>query len=68
MASPNERLAAWRLGEGLTLVAAAELLGTKWWRLRRYENGERSPDISFAVAAQRVVGIPVEAWAKSEAA
>jgi len=64
MKTPRERLAAWREREGLTLAEAAEKLGTKWWNLRRYEV-DRDPPVAVAVAIERVVGIPVEAWAKS---
>lgn len=68
MRQAHVQLAAWRQRSGLTLTAAAELLNTKWWNLRRYESGERLPSLECAVEIERVVRIPVEAWAKRKAA
>lgn len=65
--SAHERLAAWRERKGLTLIAAADLLGTKWWSLRRYEV-DRVPPVAVAIEIERVAGIPISAWAKREAA
>lgn len=62
MEAPKQ-LKAWRTRKGLTLHAAATLIGTDWGAYRAWERGDRKPRVDTAIRIQEVTGVKVETWA-----
>lgn len=61
--TPHARLLAWRLGNKLSLTAAALKLGCSRAWLSYIERGERTPGtLDLARRIQSVVGIEVSEW------
>lgn len=65
---PDHPLRVWRTRENKKLTEVAKAVGVVPSHLSQIENGSRSPSLALAAKLSRETDIPVEAFAKAEAA
>ncbi len=66
--APGEYLKEWRIEQGVSHRAAAELLGCSRWQLHEFDKGLIPVTDDIAGRLENITGVPANSWLRYEAA